>query len=320
LHLGGGFMPKKISKINQLLFITILVVTFTITSSGCTLKELFFQRTNVSNSSLPVVYTSIYPLYDFTKKIGGEKITVINLTPFGAEPHSFEPSPKLLAKLSKASLFLYNGAGMEPYLEKLLDTLQEEPLLMVEASQGIKLIKEDEVIDPHFWLSPSCALIMGQNILQALIQIDPDNKTYYEKNFHTFAEKLTELDEDYKKTLAKYSGAKIVVTHQAFNYLCQEYGLEQIPIMGLHADAEPTPGKLKEISKLIKKEKIKYLFSEVLFSPKVATTIAQETGASILQLHPLGSLSQKELEAGKDYFRVMKDNLKNLQTALEMEP
>ncbi|MDD2212679.1 MAG: zinc ABC transporter substrate-binding protein [Clostridia bacterium] len=313
-------MSKKTFKIVQLLLISVLLTTFTMTGSGCALKERFSRETTVPDSSLPVVYTSIYPLYDFTKKIGGEKVTVINITPAGAEPHSFEPSPQLLAKLSQASLFLYNGAGMEPYLEKLRATLQESSLLMVEASQGINLIKDKEERDPHFWLSPSCALTMGHNILQALIHIDPDNRTYYEKNFQTFAEKLRELDQDYKKTLTQCPGRKIIVTHQAFNYLCQEYDLEQIPLMGLHAEAEPTPGKLKEISILIEKEKIKYLFSEALYSPKTAATIARETGATVLQLHPLGSLNEKELQEGKDYFQIMRENLQNLQQALEIAP
>lgn len=313
-------MSKKTFKIVQLLLISVLLTTFTMTSSGCALKERFSRQTAVPDSSLPVVYTSIYPLYDFTKKIGGEKVTVINITPAGAEPHSFEPSPQLLAKLSKASLFLYNGAGMEPYLEKLRATLQESSLLMVEASQDIQVIKDKEEIDPHFWLSPSCALTMGQNILQALIHIDPDNQAYYEKNFSTFTEQLTQLGEEYRKTLARCPGKKIIVTHQAFNYLCQEYDLEQIPVMGLHAEAEPTPGKLKELSKLIKKEKIKYLFSEALYSPKTAATIARETGAAVLQLHPLGSLNEKELQEGKDYFQIMRENLQNLQQALEIAP
>ena len=186
-------MPKKNTRIIQLLFISTLVTIFTLTGSGCAFKERLSLRTAVPDSALPIVYTSIYPLYDFTQKIGGEKITVINLTPTGAEPHSFEPSPKLLAKLSQASLFLYNGAGMEPYLEKLLTTLQGEPLLKIKASQGINEIKENGISDPHFWLSPSCALIMGNNILQALVQIDPNNQTFYEKNFSAFAEKLNEL-------------------------------------------------------------------------------------------------------------------------------
>jgi len=299
---------------------TFLVFALLISCSSCALWDDYSSRTTVPDTSQPIIYTSIYPLFDFTKKIGGEEITVINLTPAGAEPHSFEPSTKLLAKISKASLFLYNGAGLEPYLEKLQETLQESPLLMINANSKVNLIITDEEFDPHTWLSPSCTLTIGQNVLDALIQIDPEHQTYFEENFQTFKEQLTKLDTDYKNTLALCQKKKIIVTHPAFNYLCREYNLEQIPIMGLNAEAEPTPGKLKEISQLVKKEQIKYIFSEALYSPKVAATVAQETGADILQLHPLGSLSENELQEGKDYFSIMYDNLKNLQKALEYTP
>ena len=301
----------------KLLFVFILATSLILTSLGCTLIKQFSSRTTVSESSLPIIYTTIYPLYDFTKKIGGEKVTIINITPAGAEPHSFEPTSKLLADISKADLFLYNGAGMEPYLDDLLATLQGSSLLMISANQGVNLIKENELIDPHTWLSPSCALLMGENILNALSQIDPENASFYEKNFQTFQDKITELAQDYKNTLAQCQERKIIVTHQAFNYLCREYNLKQIPIMGLNAEAEPSSMKLKEICRQINNEKIKYLFSEALFSPKVADTIAAETGATVLQLHPLGSLSEKEIQEGKDYFKVMRENLKNLQLALE---
>ncbi|MGI6144740.1 MAG: zinc ABC transporter solute-binding protein [Clostridia bacterium] len=298
----------------KLFFVFILATSLILTSFGCTL------RTTVPESSLPIVYTTIYPLYDFTKKIGGDKITIINITPAGAEPHSFEPTSKLLADISKADLFLYNGAGMEPYLDNLLTTLQGSSPLMINANQGVTLIKENEMPDPHTWLSPSCALTIGENILQALIQIDPENTAFYEKNFQSFQDKITELIQDYKNTLAQCEKRKIIVTHQAFNYLCHEYNLEQIPIMGLNAEAEPSSMKLKEICQLIHNEKIKYLFTEALFSPKVAETIAAETGATVLQLHPLGSLSEKEIQEGKDYFKLMRENLKNLQLALEYKP
>lgn len=301
----------------QILLITTLTFIFIFLCSGCSFIKRNSEQVSIPHTSQPLIYTSIYPLYDFTKKIGGEKINLINITPAGAEPHSFEPSTKLLAELSKASLFLYHGAGLEPYLENLLETLQESRLLMIEANQGIELIIKNEQIDPHSWLSPSCAKIIGQNILQALMQIDPENKDYYQNNYQRFEKNLTTLDQEYRNTLALCQKKRIIVTHEAFNYLCQEYNLEQVPIMGLNAEAEPTPGKLKEISQLIKQEKINYIFSEALYSPKIAATIADETGATILQLHPIGSLSVKELQAGKDYFSIMRENLTNLQLALE---
>ena len=304
----------------KLLLVFILATSLFLTTLACTLIKPLSSRTTVSQSDLPIIYTTIYPLYDFTKKIGGGKVTIINVTPTGAEPHSFEPTSKLLADISKADLLLYNGDGIEPYFEDLLTTLQGSSVLMIGTNQGINLIKENGVTDPHTWLSPSCALTIGENILEALSQVDPGNTEFYEKNFQAFQDNITALDQDYEDTLAQCQERKIVVTHQAFNYLCREYDLEQVPIMGFNAEAEPSSKKLKEICQLISKEKIEFLFSEALFSPKVAETIATETGATILPLHPLGSLSEKELQGGKEYFGIMRDNLKSLQQALEYKP
>jgi zinc transport system substrate-binding protein len=332
---------KKISNLKQL-FIFLLIFIFS-SSSGCASKETPPSQVSYSSSTRPIVYTSIYPLYDFTQKIGGDKIIVINIAPVGAEPHSFEPSTKLLADLSKSQLFIYNGAGMEPYLEKFLNTLQGTHVLMVEASRGIKLIKHphangqqkstDEIYqetsslagshaetDPHVWLSPSCAIDQGRNILQALIQIDPNNKTYYEKNFQNFKKSLSELDNQYKEALAHCKEKDIVVTHEAFGYLCQAYGLNQIHVMGLNTEAEPTPGKIKKIINLMKKEKINHIFFETLYSPEVAATISRETGAQVLQLNTLGNITAKEMQEGNDYFSIMKENLKNLKQALDFQP
>ncbi len=344
--------PKITPKIICFILMSLFLTSLLITSTGCALKDRLSLRPSLPDSSRPVVYTSIYPLYDFTKKIAGENVTVINITPAGIEPHSFEPSTKLLAELTKASLFIYNGAGMEPYLEKLQKAMQKSPLLMVEASRGITLIKHDhqestvsmetsseteleasfthhdeneavhehEGVDPHTWLSPACARQIGQNILQALVQIDPEQQATYEKNFRVLQAQLTELDLQYKETLTSCQRKDLVVTHEAFGYLCREYGLNQISVMGLHAEAEPTPGTLKEIIKLVNNKEIKYIFFEALYSPKVAETISRETNTKILVLNPLGSLTEKALEDGRDYFSIMKENLENLKQALEYQP
>ncbi len=301
---------------------------------GCAPKEKTASPAAHTNSPQPVVYTSIYPLYDFTTKIGGNKVTVINIAPAGSEPHSYEPSSKLVAELSKATLFLYHGAGMEPYLDKLLNTLQGSPLLMIEASRGISLIthqdatheKEHETdehyhgqTDPHTWLSPVCAQQLCQNILQALIQVDPANQDYYTENYHVVEKQLTELDQEYRQSLSNCKNKELVVTHEAFGYLCREYGLSQIAVMGLSAETEPTPGTLREVIDFVRAHKINYIFFEALYSPKVADTISRETSAKILVLNPFGSLSEKAIQNGEDYFSIMKENLTNLQKALESE-
>lgn len=291
--------------------------------TGCSNKENASSPTTHSDSSRPIVYTSIYPLYDFTKKIGGNKVTVINLAPLGSEPHSYEPSSKQIADLSKAALFLYHGAGMEPYLDKLRTTLQGTPLIMIEASRGISLITHHEEdghhhgqTDPHTWLSPVCARQLCQNILQALIQVDPANQSYYHENYQTLEKQLVELDQEYRQALADCQNKELVVTHEAFGYLCREYGLTQTAVMGLNAEAEPTPGTLREVIDFVRSRKINYIFFEALYSPKVADTISRETDAKVLVLDPFGTLTEEAMQKGQDYFGIMKGNLVNLQIAM----
>jgi zinc transport system substrate-binding protein len=324
--MGSSYKVNKNSTVKKILD---LIIIFSLggsllVTSGCAGHKQAPSPSSLPQSPRPTVYTSIYPLYDLTRKIGGDKITVLNLTPAGSEPHSFEPSSRTVADLSKASLFLYHGAGMEPYLDKLLHTLQGTPLLMLEASRGISLITHSqhekdahEETDPHTWLSPVCALQLSWNILQALIQIAPEQQAYFEENYRGLEKRLAELDEEYRKTLSACRKKELVVTHEAFGYLCREYGLTQLAIMGLSAEAEPTPGAVKEIINLVRDRHIKYIFFENLYSPKVAETISRETQAETLVLNPLGSLTEKEVAEGKDYFSIMKENLENLKKALE---
>lgn len=278
--------------------------------NGCCIQQ---------TTDLPVVYTSIYPLYDFTCKIGGEQIKVHNLTPPGIEPHSFEPSPQQIVNLGQADLFLYNGANMEPYLDKLKANLTNQPVHFAQVTTNIQVLNINQETDPHFWLSPQAALIIGENILQELSTLDPSQQTIYEKNFANFKSQIESLDLAYQETLATAKKQKIIVTHPAFNYLCQNYQLTSIPILGLNPEAEPTAQKLKEICQILKEEKIKYLFTANFYSPQVADTLAYETGAQVLPLHPLGTLTQTELNNGEDYFTIMRTNLDNLAIALECE-
>ncbi|MCR4441454.1 MAG: zinc ABC transporter substrate-binding protein [Peptococcaceae bacterium] len=262
------------------------------------------------------VYTSIYPLYDFTKRIGGPGINVINITPPGAEPHSFQPSARLVAELARSRIFIYNGAGMEPYLEKLKQAVQGNAPLMVNASQGLDLLEND----PHTWLSPINAENQGKTILEALILVDPANKKAYEANYEVFRKELQTLEQEYREALSKCKKNQIIVSHAAFAYLARDFGLVQIPVMGLSAEAEPTPGKLRELIELAKTNGISCIFFESLASPKVSETIAREINARTLVLHPLGSLTEKEIRSGEDYFSIMRKNLENLKTALEYAP
>ncbi len=259
------------------------------------------------------VSASFYPMYDFAKKIGGDRAVVSIMIPAGIEPHNWEPSASDILSLEKADIFVYNGAGMELWAPDILSSLQNKELIVVEASKGEAIIDSD----PHVWLDPMRAKAELLNIKNAFAEADPAGASYYEENYDTYAARLDALDKEYRDTLSALPGRDIVVTHEAFGYLCSAYGLNQIAIEGIFADSEPSPARMAEIVELVKENGVKVIFSEELLSPRVAEAIAAETGAQTAVLNPIGGLSADDIAAGEDYFSIMQKNLAELKKALE---
>lgn len=277
------------------------------------------------------VYTSFYTMYDFTAKIGGDRVTVTNMVPSGTEPHDWEPSPKTVAGLSMADLFIYNGGGMESWAEKVIQSVKTPNLHIVETSKG--LIHEsaetagvitggdgeghsDGARDPHIWLNPMLAKKQMEAIRDGLIQADPVNSEYYESNFNIYSARLDELDRAYREAVKSFSKKEIVVSHEAFGYLCDAYGLKQLAIEGIAGESEPTPAKMAELIDFVREHDVKVIFFEELASPKTAEAIAMETGVSTAMLNPLEGLGEESIKAGNDYFSVMEENLEALKEAL----
>lgn len=307
-----------------------------------------------SKENLPKVYASVYPIYDFTKKIAGDKADVEMIMPNGTEPHDWEPDQDAIKSLENADLFIYNGAGLEHWVDKVLGSLSND-LIAVEASMGVNYIEathshdhdhEDEEHehhegnnhneaidehnhekhhehnhgngpDPHVWLSPKNAKIEMENIKNALIEIDAENKEYYEANYEKYAKMLDDLDAKYRDNLKDLKDNKIVVSHEAYGYLCNEYGLEQLGIQGVNAETEPDAKKMAEIIDYIKENNITTIFTEELIDPKVSEIIASETGAKVEVLSPIEGLSDEQIKSNEDYFSIMEQNLENLVGALK---
>lgn len=287
------------------------------------------------------VYASVYPVYDFSKKIAGDKMDVELIMPSGIEPHDWEPDQNAIKNLEDADIFVYNGAGLESWTDKVLGSLDNKDLMTVEASHGVEVIESDHEeehehemeaheedeheehehdhggLDPHVWLSPKNAKIELENIKNAFVKADPDNKDYYENNFKEYAKKFDELNEKYSKELSELKNNKIVVSHEAYGYLCKEYNLEQIGIRGVNAETEPDAKKMADIINFIKDNDVNTIFTEELIDPKVADIIANETGASVKVLSPIEGLSDEEVSNGDDYISIMEKNLENLVGALK---
>lgn len=258
-----------------------------------------------SNNRLKV-YASIYPMYDFAKKICGDKADVYNMTSAGSEPHDFEITSKDMANLTKANLFIYNGGGMEHWVDTVKDSIKE--LKYVETSSNI----DDKGLDPHFWLSPIKAKKQMENIKNTLSEIDAVNADYYNSNYNYYADRLDELDNHFKDVLSNIKNTNLVVTHPAFGHFCEEYSLNQVAIARDEAD----PKAMSDTIAFIKDNDVKAIFYEDFSSSKLVDSIAKETGVRILTLNPIESLSEEYINAGEDYFSVMEDNLVSLTNGL----
>jgi zinc transport system substrate-binding protein len=274
---------------------------------GCTKSSI------KTDSDKLKVTVSINPLKEFAEAIGKDKIDVNVMVPEGMEPHDFEPKSKDLVELNKSSIFVYNGFGMEEWLDKVEETIEDkDKIQLVDSSKGIEQIKTDGKVDPHIWLSLKNAETQSYNIKEALVKADSKNKDFYEKNYKEFTDKLEKLYDDNKIKFNELKTKDFVTGHEAFGYLCRDLGLKQMSVEDVFAEGEITPQKLKDLVEFCRANNIKTIFSEQLASPKVSQTLANEVGAKIQTIYTIESK-----EDNKDYYESMKDNLDNIYNSLK---
>lgn len=272
------------------------------------------------------VAASFYPLYEFTRIVGGDRVDVVYMVPTGTEPHDWEPSAGHIKTLNQADLFIYNGAGMEPWVAKTLKSLDNKAIGLLETSQGFDLLEgaddghghDDEAEwDPHIWLDPYGVIHTVEAIRDALTKADPTSGSLFAANADAYIAQLKLLDEEFRTQLADCKREEFFTSHAAFGYLAQRYNLEQHALMGLSPEAEPRPRQLRQIVEEAKEHGATYIFFETLASDKVAKMVAQEIGAKTMVLNPFEGLTAEEQQAGKNYLSVMRENLANLKIALE---
>ena len=247
------------------------------------------------------VAASFYPLAFAAEELGGDEVHVVNLTPPGTEPHDLEPTPSDVRELKSADLVLLLGHGFQPQLEDAAGGGDEVVELL--DTPGLNRFAND---DPHVWLDPARYELIARQIGDELgtASVQP------------FVARLKALDRDYRRGLARCVRDDIVTSHDAFGYLAQRYGLNQIPITGLSPEAEPSPKDLSRVVDLVRSTQATTVFSETLVSPRIAKAVASETGARTAVLDPIEGLAASETAKGKDYFSQMRSNLATLRAAL----
>ncbi len=276
-----------------------------------------------------VVSVSTFFIYDIVRHLAEDSVKVVNILPFGTDPHSFEPTPKLMANLEKSSLIIISGAGLEPWVDSM-HFAQEKVL---DISQFVKLreLGSDEFdyhehhddqcahskIDPHYWLDFSNMRIATKKITEALIELRPEYKGFYLQNEERYLRMLQRLQKSYARYLKNCSVDTIIVNHNAIGYLAEQYNFHVEPLSGLSPEANPTPEDMKRIFRQIKEHGADTIFFENFISDKAMRTIANDAHVKLDFLEPLGNITADEAEANVTYEDIMYKNLEKLSKALE---
>lgn len=271
------------------------------------------QNQSVLENARMQVVASFYPLAYIAERIGGEYVSATNLTPAGSEPHDFDPSPRDIAVLQDSHVFLYNGVGLEPWAPRVIPELMQNGVRVIDASNGLEIMGTD----PHVWLDPVFVKQQVKIVADIFAEVDSAHTVFYKENASVYIQELEKLHQEFTAGLTSCKRRDIVTTHAAFAYLAKRYTLNMMPISGLSPDAEPSPARLVEISRFVRENGIMHIFFETLVSPKVAETIASETGAQTISFNPLEGLTDEEIQQGKTYISVQRENLQALRIALE---
>lgn len=291
----------------------VLATLMSIMLIGCGTSTKATSESTVTSDKLNII-VSIYPLKEFTEKIGGDKVEVTCLVPDNMEPHDYEPKTKDFEKLAKSNAFIYNGLGMETWVDSVNEAIKDKGVTIVDSSSGVEVRKEEDAVDPHIWLSLKNAEVQSKNIKNTLINLDEKNKEYYEENYNKFTGELENLYNEYKPKFDTLSKKNFITGHAAFGYLCRDFGLTQRSVENLFAEGEPTPKQLEDLVNFCKENNIKTVFSESLASPKVSETLAKEVQAEVV---PILTLEAKEDD--KNYIEAMKYNLDEIYSCLAKE-
>jgi zinc transport system substrate-binding protein len=252
------------------------------------------------------VVASFYPIAWAAQQVGGNRVTVTNLTPAGAEPHDLELNPDQIDEVLDADVVFELGHGFQPAVEQAAEQ-RDRPTVQL-LPRGTK--------DPHIWLDPVRMAAIVRTVQRQLTEADPKGQATYARNAQRVLDDLTALDARFRAGLAHCERQVIVTAHEAFGHLARRYRLQQEGAAGISPDAEPDAKRIAQLVDLVKRDRVTTVFTEELVSPRIADTLAREAGVRTETLNPLEGLTDRELRRGDDYVSVMDANLAKLRAAL----
>lgn len=254
---------------------------------------------NGSDQGIKIITVSIAPFKYFVEEIAGNDFTVNIMVPAGADPHTYEPFPEQINKLRKSAGYISNGyLGFEMnWLDRFYET--NPTMKKLSLGDGINPLTSEhhhegghlEGADPHYWVSPRCALVIAASVEKFLIELSPLQKQKYETNFQILISKIQEVDAKAKELFSQLSSKDFMIYHPNLAYIARDYGLEEIPVE--FEGKEPTPFRMKELIDRARKDNLKTIFVQLEYDTKNAKAIAGEIGAKIILIDPLSENWQK---------------------------
>lgn len=287
-----------------------------VTSVVCALSVCACAADNKSANGKIAVSVTFNAMKEFTEAVGKDKVDITTIIPDGVEPHDFEPKPKDMVLLAKSDIIVYNGMGMETWVDNAVTSSGNTAIIKVDASKGVEPIKSSDAAnsqnDPHVWLSLKGAENEVKNIADALIKKDPANTDFYKKNRDSFIDELEKLYNKYNGQFKEAPSKDFVTGHAAFAYFCRDFGLEQKSVEDVFAEGEPTAKDMSKLIDFCKEKKVKTIFAENMVSPDVSKTLANTVGADVKTIYTCESN-----EDNKSYIERMKENLEKISESMK---
>ncbi|WP_457746772.1 metal ABC transporter solute-binding protein, Zn/Mn family [Sulfurimonas sp.] len=288
---------------------------------------LISNEKSVPHNNKPIIGVTTFALYDIVKHIANNSVEVVNIIPFGVDPHSFEPTPKIMAKIEKSNVVFYSGAGLEPWVNgfnfknKAIDISKYVVLRKLDADEFEHHQHHDaqcahNTIDPHYWLDFANMQRAANVITKELIKINPKYSKEYTAAKENYIVMLKKLDALYRRKLSSCKTNTIVVSHNAAGYLAHKYNFKVESLTGLSPEAEPSAKNIERIFREIKKDGVTTIFFENFSNEKVIQSIAKDAAIELDVFQPLGNITKDEAIAGLTYEDIMLRNLEKISKAL----
>jgi len=260
------------------------------------------------------VAVSVVPLADFTREVGDDLVEVETLVPPGASPHTYEPTAGQLAFLEQAKVFVTNGLELETWAVDVFGKVGKKGVVKVVAADAIPsdmLLKSSEADsegphDPHVWLDPTLAIYEVNAIASGLAKADPSHADTYRANAEAYVRKLKDLDRRLAGETDEFTKRSFVALHPAWAYFATRYGLVEAGAIEEVPSKEPSGELINKLVDEIKKQGITVVFAEPQINPKAAEVVAQEGGAEVKFIDPLGNPEKPDVST---YIKLMQHNV-----------